>query len=223
VKVSLHPSDNTGCGEYRMRLPAAAAAAEGVDVDIIDRRAPVTFVEHQGGIGAQARDPETDVVVLQRVCSRRIADLVPVIQQLGQAVVVDIDDDLTCIQANHPAFAQFSPTRNPDVNWRHLQRACAQADLVTVPTEVMARRYGAHGRQVARGRNREARFDHVHAQLFQLTRQLQLFLRIHGKAGGLLSVSQRRVKNVDVFHADPFGPYQCFVCAARSPIYNSCM
>ena len=42
--------------------------------------------------------------------------------------------------------------------------------------------------------------DHVDAQLFKLAGHFDLFRQIHAAAGGLLAVSQGRVKNFNAFH-----------------------
>src|SRR6266852_2513790 len=59
----------------------------------------------------------------------------------------------------------------------------------------------AHGLEVPWGSNREAGLDHIDAQLFELPRQPQLLLDVHGKAGGLLAVAQSGIEDVDGVHA----------------------
>src|SRR5690606_32644218 len=44
------------------------------------------------------------------------------------------------------SFRSVHPRHNPATNREHLARACRVADLVTVTTPTLARRYGAHGR-----------------------------------------------------------------------------
>ena len=59
---------------------------------------------------------------------------------------------------------------------------------------------GLHALVVHRRRDGEARLDHVDAQLFKLAGHFDLFRQIHAAAGGLLAVSQGRVKNFNAFH-----------------------
>ena len=56
----------------------------------------------------------------------------------------------------------------------------------------------AHGLEVAGAGSREARFHDVHAQHFQLMGQAQFLLKIHGRAGRLLAVTQRSVEKVNL-------------------------
>ena len=61
---------------------------------------------------------------------------------------------------------------------------------------------GLHGLEVALAGGRKARFDAVHAQHFQLAGQAQFFLKVHGRAGALFAVAQRRVEDKNaVAHA----------------------
>ena len=59
---------------------------------------------------------------------------------------------------------------------------------------------GLHALVVHRRRDGEARLDHVDAQLFKLAGHFDLFRQIHAAAGGLLAISQGRVKNFNAFH-----------------------
>lgn len=61
-------------------------------------------------------------------------------------VVVDIDDNFAALDRRNVAWVNTHPSFNPDVNRHHLGKLCAIADLVTVTTPALARRYGAHGR-----------------------------------------------------------------------------
>lgn len=48
---------------------------------------------------------------------------------------------------------------------------------------------GMNGFKVAHAGGRETGFDDVHAEAFQLTRHTELFLEVHGSAGGLLAIA----------------------------------
>ena len=56
---------------------------------------------------------------------------------------------------------------------------------------------GVHGLEITHAGRREARFDDVDAEAFELTRHAQLFLQVHGGAGGLFAVAEGRVENND--------------------------
>jgi len=154
VKVRLLPADRAGCSFYRHEEPARIAATEGCEVTI-DRndftiyQAPfgkVVCSTEPEGDGTRITEWQEDVVVLQRPAKRSTADMIPVLQKRGIAVVVDVDDDFSCLHPQHPARDHFNPSLSPDVNFAHLARACRQADLVTVTTTALAERYGSHGR-----------------------------------------------------------------------------
>ena len=68
--------------------------------------------------------------------------------------------------------------------------------------------YRAHGVQIAGRSNGETRFDNVHAKLFDLAGKPQLLFAVHGKTGGLLTISQRGVEDVDAVHIGSLQRYQ---------------
>lgn len=146
MRVKVHPADEGGCGHYRLIWPARALAAEGCDVEIC-HGLPAVWRDSGGITELVGVAPlDCDVVVLQRPLQRHLADVIPFLQEQGVAVVVEVDDDFSCIHPDNTAYRQVHPTYSPDRNWRHLARACAAADLVTVTTAALARRYGNHGR-----------------------------------------------------------------------------
>lgn len=139
-RVALFPSDQTGCGVYRMVLPAKAAVASGGITAIF----PETLhIRRRTRNLREITDAniDADVVVLQRPSHHSAVDAIPHLQRRGIAVVVDLDDDLTAAHPQSPAFAELHPS-NQDNNWHHLKRACRLADLVTVTTPALARRHG---------------------------------------------------------------------------------
>ena len=60
---------------------------------------------------------------------------------------------------------------------------------------------GFHTLEVLGRDDGETCFDDIHAQCVQLTGHFQLFGKVHAAAGGLLTVAQGRVENLDSFHA----------------------
>jgi hypothetical protein len=147
IEVALYPADESGCGHYRMRLPAEHA---GVLTSFHSRtRLRTSANEARGVVELHHVDVgDADVVVFQRPVDQR---LVPVIMQLkaqGVATVVEIDDDLTALDSAHSSFRGLHPRTNPHANWDHLRAACAVADLITVTTPALARRFAGHGRVV---------------------------------------------------------------------------
>lgn len=128
-----------------MIWPAEAVKALGVDVSV-QRRPRI--------LANQATNPPTvydvlidaDVVVFQRPGSYQIAQIIPLLHKKGIKVVIDMDDDLSCIHPRNPSFSYYNPKTSPYRNWEWAEKACSMADLVTVTTEALAERYGSHGR-----------------------------------------------------------------------------
>lgn len=89
---------------------------------------------------------DVDVVILQRPMQRLLVDCIPVLQAAGLAVIVELDDDFHALSPSNRAWAAVHPSRNPERNINHLQRAMRTADLITVSTDALAARYGGHGR-----------------------------------------------------------------------------
>jgi len=154
VKVAVYPADLGGCGHYRLIWACRALAHEGFDVELHEPdaagNAPWVAVLRGSHAGPHLVDlvlpPNADVVVLQRPLRRLMAEAVEVLQAKGVVVVVEIDDDFAAMSPANVAWLACQPKKSPTRNLRHLARACAAADWVTVSTPALARRYGAHGR-----------------------------------------------------------------------------
>lgn len=150
MKVYVYPADTYGCGHYRLKWPSTAVGAcyPEFDVKIMD--------EPDGQMGARlARDgrvldviyPEdADIVVLQRCTHSYLSQSVPLLRERGVTVVIDMDDDLRTIHPSNPAFMMLHPKNGSLHTWQNAVYSCKYASLVTVSTEALARRYGAHGR-----------------------------------------------------------------------------
>ena len=68
---------------------------------------------------------------------------------------------------------------------------------------------GMDGFKVAHAGSRESGFDDVHPEALQLARHTELFLKVHGSAGGLLTITERRVENNDAIgHGILLGVFQ---------------
>jgi hypothetical protein len=63
--------------------------------------------------------------------------------------------------------------------------------------------YGADSFQIPGRCDGKSRFNDVDAELFELSRQAELFIPVHRESGGLLAVSQRGVEDVDRVHGAP--------------------
>lgn len=146
MKVLLCPADEMGCGHYRMIYPGRVLQITS-QLDIsFTKKLPmkVTLDRRVIGLG----EVDADVVVLQRPLARLLADAIPHLQARGIRVVVEVDDDFTCPHPNHPVRINTHPKASPESNWHHLVRACGLADVVTVTTPALAKRYGGRGNAV---------------------------------------------------------------------------
>jgi glycosyltransferase involved in cell wall biosynthesis len=103
-------------------------------------------VKYRGDVVVDVEPIDCDVLVMQRPLHSWMAQAIPHYQRRGVAVVVENDDDFHALDPDNLAYARTHPRANPKHNWQHLMRACGLADLVTVTTPALARRYGAHGR-----------------------------------------------------------------------------
>lgn len=159
MKVLVYPADRFGCGHHRLIWPAETLRRTGHDVTVIEpseRYLTLHLDEERERVVAVKLPPDVDVVVLQRVTHRYLAQAVAVMRAQGIAVVIDIDDDLAAIHPANPVWVDLHPRRNERVvsaaerphlhSWHNLAQACRDATLVTVTTPALLKRYAGHGR-----------------------------------------------------------------------------
>lgn len=149
MKVYVFPADKFGCGRYRLEWPAAALAAAGHQIRIVHQEEANTAI--RGTMKGKRMlavhlPPDCDVVVVQRVTNPYLAQAIPLMRAQGIAVVVDMDDDLTCIDQRNPAWAMLHPQGRTGQSWEHCMEACRDATLVTVSSQKLADVYGTPGR-----------------------------------------------------------------------------
>lgn len=147
--VKIIPADEAACGLYRCIWPAQALIASGdKDVTLLlpSQKSRKLSAQLQDGKVVSVENPEVDVVVLQRVVSRVLVESIPFLQDMGVKIVVEIDDDYSCLDPRNVAYHGNHPRANKDANWNWLARACSLADRVVVTTPALAQRYGGHGR-----------------------------------------------------------------------------
>lgn len=151
MKVYAFPADEQGCGYYRIIWPSQVLKNMGVDVTIVgpgQRDSGMQGVM-DGDVMVDVNIPrDADVIVLQRVSHKHIAQAVRLIRNKGVAVVVEIDDDLTCIDPRNPAFDLLHPNskKYTEHSWHNTLDACRDATAVVVSTPALLRRFAPHGR-----------------------------------------------------------------------------
>lgn len=151
IKVLATYADNAGCGDYRVRLPAAAVNAKagehGVTVTTADHfEADATFVNGKYVIRHVALPKDTEVVAVQRPVHAAMAGVLAWLksQRPDVGIVVELDDDLLAVPTSNIAYSRINRKSNALENSDWLRMAMRHADVLTVSTPELARRYG-HG------------------------------------------------------------------------------
>ena len=139
--------------EYRLMWPAEALRAQGHEVRVVPPSARTGIggdIDSRTGALVDVRIPaDADVIVMQRVSLSNLSKAIRMVRAKGVAVVVDMDDDLTKIDPNNPAFyAMRTDSGDRRHNWRNAHQACLDATLVTVSTPALLPVYAPHGRGV---------------------------------------------------------------------------
>lgn len=146
MRIYAFPADEQGCGKYRIIWPGNALKDQGVDVVIVppSGRDNMLSATMDGDNMVDVNVPaDADVIVFQRVTHKHIAQAIKLIRARGVAVVVEIDDDLTCIDPRNPAYQMLHPKGTwPDHNWHNTVQACKDATLVVSSTPALAQRFG---------------------------------------------------------------------------------
>jgi hypothetical protein len=164
VKITVYPADSTGCGQFRLIKPTEALQAEGhteIELRPPERRDIKLKISgdrfDKSAYVEDVHDVTADVVVFQRITHRFMSEAIPILRSKGIAVVVDVDDDMSRIHPNNPAYTGYHPRNEwrrmsadgrdySRCTWQHLAEACRDATLVTTSTPALLERYAAHGR-----------------------------------------------------------------------------
>jgi hypothetical protein len=153
----IYAADSGGCGYHRMIWPTRELLAQGHDVVVVDAesRHVRVGVTRDGRVVSVDIPDGVDVVVFQRITHSWLVGVVEFLVARGVAVVIDVDDDLTTIHPENPAWlalhprregARYEDGRTHMHSWAHLTRACQLASLVTVSAPALLSIYAAHGR-----------------------------------------------------------------------------
>jgi glycosyltransferase involved in cell wall biosynthesis len=155
VKIYAYPADSSGCGHFRIIWPAEELKRRGHDITIMPPESRELGAEITNGVVKSVKlPPDADVIVLQRVSHKYLAQAVAVMRRQGVAVVMDIDDDLSSIHPNNPAWKMLHPktgggTVTQDHSWHHVETAARNATLTVVSSDALALKYrGVHGSRV---------------------------------------------------------------------------
>lgn len=152
VRVILYSADSSGCEFVRCREPLRTSGVDGeirqsvemIGKGIRERKGSTVLRERL--VEKVVAPVDADVVVFQRPPHRDTPAIIEQFQAQGVAVVVDVDDDLMTVHPQNAAYPLHAGLLSPEVNARYTAKCCGIADLVTVSTPALAKRYGAHGR-----------------------------------------------------------------------------
>lgn len=142
-QVFVYPHDGSGCGMYRMIWPGEAVHKAGKPVKVLHRPKEVGFNDETT---LNINVDQADVIVFQRPGWHEMPKVVSFLQERGKKVVIDMDDNLSCIPPRNAAYREFDPRISHARNHMHVSNTCELADLVTVTTQALADEYGSHGR-----------------------------------------------------------------------------
>lgn len=152
MTIYVYPADVTGCGHYRLIWPAQAVKKLGLDVKIIHPNGRNEDTALSGKVKnnvlTQVKFPDdAELIIMQRPTHMILHQAVPLLRENGIPVIIDMDDDLSCIHPANPAFTAMHPKNHKSGhNWRYAAEACKNATLVTVSTPALANTYASHGR-----------------------------------------------------------------------------
>lgn len=150
MRVAIIPSDLGACAFYRLVWPADWVRMKaGWEVELYQPDAVSVGVVN-GVMKLKGINPQgLDLVVMQRLMTPKQVRLVRAFQDLGVAVVVDVDDAVWRIEPDNSASERWNQVVGGKRRFEHLDEACWQADLVTVSTPALEGRYAPHGRSRA--------------------------------------------------------------------------
>lgn len=155
MKVYVLPADKYGCGHYRLIWPADVLRRQGHDVVIIPPDSRTGFLaktqEDSAGreiiVSVQAPE-DADVIVTQRPAHMFQPQMIDILRANKIAVVVDMDDDMSCIHPHNGAFHMYRNNPNSPLSWKNAAESCKKATLVTTSTASLQKVYAKHGRGI---------------------------------------------------------------------------
>jgi len=129
----IKPLQPNGCGWYRAYLPMKQLKEHGWESGI---GLPGFSEEHAFGIliPDERAIHGWDIIVLKLVMLKRFVDHVTKARELGQKIVVDIDDHMEGLEETNLAYKTTHPDSNPDNNRDHYVAIIEQADALITST-----------------------------------------------------------------------------------------
>jgi len=138
-----------GCGYYRCMLPMNAAgpgAKFGPPAWTADRGFGVRLNKEYAQFGF-------DTVVIKQLMERWMPRQMQIAKQLGQRLIVDVDDAYDFLHDENLAKHSTDPERNKISNREHMRAVIMEADIVTVSTPFLLDYYSGLRDNVVMVRN----------------------------------------------------------------------
>lgn len=129
----VKPLQPNGCAWYRCYLPMKELANNGWETGI---GIPGFNPDH--GFGILIPDQKAihgwEIVVLKLIMLERVVEQVRQARELGQKIVVDIDDHMEGLEETNLAYKTTDPSANPNNNREHYVAIMNQADALITST-----------------------------------------------------------------------------------------
>jgi len=147
INVMALYADRGGCGEYRVKFPAAAVNARaqdlGVHVTTADHlAADATFTDNKYHIRRVDVPAGVKVVSFQRPLQAGVYGAIAWLKARRPdiGIAIELDDDLDVLPTSNSAYRSIQ--NNPLENTMWLHKSIALADVLTVSTTELAKQYG---------------------------------------------------------------------------------
>lgn len=144
MNIAICPSDNQAVGYYRLGLPAITLhqQAEPIETTFLPGL-PLNTDQHGNIVSLAHEHFPYDALILQRPTQPWQVTGMRHAQAAGIPVIVELDDNLHRIDPHNVAARTFTPA-----HLHNLDECCKAADLVTVSTPALVKRYAPHGRYI---------------------------------------------------------------------------
>jgi glycosyltransferase involved in cell wall biosynthesis len=143
MKVLGLAADSGGCGFYRLRAPAEELRLLGVDVTVEEGIDADALKYPDGMVQVNELHTDADLIVVQRPLDNSLTAVIKQAKKQGIATIVEIDDDFSSVHKKNVAYPAMENKPNMGAHW--VDKACAEADHITVSTPALAK-YARHGR-----------------------------------------------------------------------------
>jgi glycosyltransferase involved in cell wall biosynthesis len=133
LRILFIPRDNTGCGFYRMMVPANELKKQ----DMADVRLRYEW--------SWEDISWAHIIIIQRQSEPQAFEAIEQAQSMGKKIVYEIDDLLQCVDPNNPAFSYWTPS---GANLSRALNIIRKCDAVQVSTKRLRNEYALWNRTI---------------------------------------------------------------------------